>query len=72
MTGWVKGEKCRRKGDGLTNYFVADTAEAGVLLKVYRRGAPVGPGKWHSWKNMHYDFTVSSSELPGKPPTFDR
>ena len=46
----------------MITYFVAETAERGVMLKIFKGGKPVGKGKWHSWKNMEYDFTRSTAK----------
>ena len=64
---WTTGEKCRRKGgNSMITYFVADTNEDGVMLKIFKGGRPIGTGKWHSWKNMEYEFLPSSSKRLSK------
>ncbi len=47
----------------MITYFVADTSEEGVLLKIFKGGRPVGTGIWHSWRNMELDFSPSAKQL---------
>ena len=61
---WIVGEKCRRKGgNSMITYFVADTSETGVLLKIFKGGQATGTGRWHSWKIMKLDFLPSATKL---------